>query len=366
MSITRRELGFLAAAAGVTTALPAASQDLAPPAIIAEGGAAEERIEDTRSAFDLAINEGCDFIQVTLVPSKEGELFARRDPELSLSTNVASLPNYASRKTTKTIGGQSVAGWFAEDFTADELSALMCREPRPKLKPQNVKLNDKEPVLTLSQVLQIARNGCVRTARTIGVCARVIQTRRFNDLGVDVVERLANELSTEGYVSAAAAVWVQSSETDALQAFGRLSQVRRMLLIDAPGPDGAPLHVTSVDGLREAAGYAEAIAPDQDLLIDPTAAVFPAPTTLALDAHNAGLQVFSRTARAQNAFLPPQLRRGNPKSASFAGERGDLPKLLLALFSDRLDGVATDAPRDAASARRSAMEALAHGKHPNG
>jgi glycerophosphoryl diester phosphodiesterase len=364
MNLTRREFAFQAGAASASVAFPTRAQEFDPPAIIAEGGAADERIEDTRSALDLAINQGCDFIQVTLVPSKEGALFARRDPELSASTNIAALPAYASRKTTKTIDGQPVTGWFAENFTADELGALLCRQPRPKLKPQTVKLNDKEPVLKLGDVLQIARTGCVRTARTIGVCARVIQAHRFNDLGIDVVERLASELNTEGYVSDASAVWLQSTDAETLQAFRKLSQVRRMLVIDAPAADAAPLHVTSVDGLREAASYAEAIAPDQDLLIDPKGAVFPVVTTLALDAHNAGLKVFSRTARAQNAFLPPKLRKGNPKSASFPSERGDLSKLLVALFADRLDGVATDAPRDAAEARKAVMDALASAKHP--
>ena len=75
MALTRRDFGLLAAAAGLAAGPASAEAPMA--AIVAEGGAAEERIEDTRSALDLAINQGCDFIQLNLAPTKEGALVAR-------------------------------------------------------------------------------------------------------------------------------------------------------------------------------------------------------------------------------------------------------------------------------------------------
>jgi glycerophosphoryl diester phosphodiesterase len=351
-----------AGAAGLAVAPAAFAQDR-QPAIVAEGGAAEERIVDTRSAFELAIAQGCDFLQATLVATKEGALVARRGAELSATTDVGSRPDFAGRKTTKTIAGQPVDGWFAEDFTLAEIATLTAREPDPAAHPQNVRLAGKEPVLTLPDVLQIARDGCVRTGRTIGVCAELVHPARYADMGLDVVGRLADELNTEGYVAAAAAIWVQAFESDALRAFARLSRVRRMLLIDAGAPDAATLTTTA--GLGDIKAFAEAIGPDQALLIDPAAATFPAPTTLALDAHNAGLAVFSRTARAQNAALPPALRRGDPRGAGYPNGHGDVGKLLVALYSDGVDGVATDLPADAARARNQAMGAL-HRGHSGG
>ena len=293
---------------------------------------------------------------MTLVPTKEGALIARRSAELSATTDVASRPEYAGRKATKTIAGQSADGWFAEDFSLAEIATLTAREPDPAAHPQNARLDGKEPVLSLHDVLEIARAGCVRTGRIIGVCPRLMTPTRFSDLGLDVIGRLADELNTEGYVAPAAAVWVQAFEPEALSAFGRLSRVRRMLLVDAGAPDTAAR--TTSAGLGEIKQVAEAIGPDQSLLIDPAAAAFPAPTTLALDAHNAGLAVFSRTARAQNAALPPALRRGDAHSAGYPNGRGDVGKLLVALFSDGVDGVATDLPADAARARGQVMSAL--------
>jgi glycerophosphoryl diester phosphodiesterase len=360
MSFSRRDFALLTAAGFAAQAWPAFA-DVATAAIVAEGGAAEERIEDTRAALDLAINQGCDFIQVNLVPSKEGALVARRTNELSASTDVASRPDFADRKTTKTIGGADVTGWFAEDFALAELQSLTCREPNPDLHPQNVKLAGKEPILTLDEVLQIARAGCVRTARTVGVCVRLMHTAWFQAQGLDVIGRLASDLATAGYASPAAAVWVQASDAEALKTFGALSKVRRMRLIEL-----ADTQLTTAAALGDIRAYAEAIAVDQDLLLDPTAAIFPAPTTLALDAHNAGLRVFSRTARPQNQFLPPALRHGDRRAASYPNQRGDSDKLLVALFADQLDGVCTDLISDAANARKAVTDAIAQGRTKRG
>lgn len=361
MKLTRRSFARLTAA-GIAAAPWAgpAFADTPVAAIIAEGGAAEERIEDTRSALDLAINQGCDFIQVNLVPSKEGALVARRANELSAGTDVASRPDFADRKTTKTIDGADVTGWFAEDFTVAELQSLTCREPHPELHPQNVKLGGKEPVLTLADVLQIARAGCVRTARIVGVCVRPMHSAWFQSQGLDVIGRLASDLATAGYASPAAAAWVQASDPEALKTFGTLSRLRRMQIIEP-----ADAQMTTAAALGDIRAYAEAIAAHQDLLLDPAAAAFPAPTTLALDAHNAGLRVFSRTVRPQNQFLPPALRHGDKRSASYPSQRGDSDKLLVTLFADQVDGVCTDLTSDAAKARKAVADAAAQGRARN-
>lgn len=350
--LTRRQFVALTAGAATAAAAPAWAEQPVP-AIIAEGGAAEARIADTRSAYVQAIAEGADFIQANLFPSKEGALVARHDGELSASTDVASRPAFADRRTTRTIAGASVTGWFTEDFTLAELQGLMCREPDPQLRPQTVRYDGKEPVLSLADLLQIARDGCVKQARTIGVCVRLVRPGAYQDQGLDVVARLAGDLATAGYRYPAAAVWVQALEPEALRSFGKLSAVRRMRLV---GPD-EPAALTG-DGLAAIRGYAEAVAPDQDLLIDPAAATFPVPTTLAMDAHKAGLQVFSRTTRPQNRYLPPALRRGERRASDYLLQRGDADRMLVALFADGVDGLATTLPDQAQRARAAVADAL--------
>jgi glycerophosphoryl diester phosphodiesterase len=156
---------------------------------------------------------------------------------------------------------------------------------------------------------------------------------------------------------------VQSSDPDSLKSFGRYSSLRRMQLIETDNaPAGAPdtpnASMTTQSGLARIRAYAEAIAPDQNLLFDALAAIFPAPTTLVLDARDAGLQVFSRTARIENAFLPPALRKGDKRSPAFPSGHGDVDKLLLSLFANGVDGLFTDLPATAVRARAAAIEAI--------
>jgi glycerophosphoryl diester phosphodiesterase len=333
--------------------------DTPTPLIVAEGGSAD-RPQDSRSAFDLAMNEGCDFIQASLVVTKDGALAVRRDNELSSTTDVASRPAFAARKTTKAIDRGSVTGWFAEDFTLAELKTLGCRELWPILRPASAKFDGKEKVLSLQDVLAVARAGCVRTARTIGVFPRILHGHYYRSLDMPVEERLASELTTAGYSSPASAAWVQAFEPESLKAFGRASQLRRMQMIDASGSsaDDPPTPfaaMTTHEGLAAVRAYAEAIGADQDLVIDPRGAIFPTATTLALDARAASLQVYAGTARDENQFLPEALRIGERKSASFPGRRGDVNLLMVALFAGGVDGLATDDVPAAAKARTAAV-----------
>ena len=73
--------------------------------------------------------------------------------------------------------------------------------------------------------------------------------------------------------------------------------------------------------------------------------------------------MFSRTARPQNQFLPPALRHGDRRSASFDDQRGDSDKLLIALFADQVDGVCTDLSGDAVRARKAVADALAQARN---
>jgi len=356
-AITRRAFGGLAAAAVLA---PQAARAAPPvPLVIAEGGAGADRPEDSRSAFDLAIDQGADFLQATLVPTKDGALIVRRDNELSATTDVASHPEFGDRRTAKTIDGVPVTGWFSEDFTLAEIRTLTCVTRLPAYHPQSVKYDRKEPVLTLDELLALARAGCVRSARTIGVMPRMLHVGYYAAQDIAIDQKLADVLNTGGYSSKAAAIWAQAFEAAALISFSRLCRVRLMQLIDA-----SPVYqrMLNVAGLAQVRAYAEAIGPDQSLVIDPTAAIFPAPTTLTLDARAAGLVVHSRTARGENAFLPRALQRGNPNSPNFPGGRGDLDRLMVGLYANGVDGLATDQPGRAVRARQTAIDQLAQGR----
>ena len=73
----------------------------APALIIAHRGASGERPEHTLAAYRLAISQGDDFIEPDLVMTRDGVLVARHENEISETTDVATHPEFAGRKTTK-------------------------------------------------------------------------------------------------------------------------------------------------------------------------------------------------------------------------------------------------------------------------
>jgi glycerophosphoryl diester phosphodiesterase len=119
---------LLAAVTMLTTGCATTSPPDATPIVIAHRGASGERPEHTLAAYQLAIEQGADFIEPDLVMTSDGVLVARHENEISETTDVADRPRFANRRTTKRIDGREVTGWFTEDFTLAELKTLRARE----------------------------------------------------------------------------------------------------------------------------------------------------------------------------------------------------------------------------------------------
>lgn len=127
------------------------------PMIIAHRGASAYRPEHTLAAYQLAIEQGADFIEPDLVPTRDGVLIARHENELSGSTDVAQRPVFADRRTRKTIDGVEVEGWFAEDFTLDEIKQLRAIETQPAVRAANRAYDGQFEIPSLAEVIALAR-----------------------------------------------------------------------------------------------------------------------------------------------------------------------------------------------------------------
>src|SRR6185312_7633676 len=90
------------------------------PIIIGHRGAPAYRPEHTVGSYTLAIEMGADYIEPDLVFTKDGQLVARHEPDITATTDVASRPEFAGRKKTVTIDGVTTTGWFTFDFTLAE------------------------------------------------------------------------------------------------------------------------------------------------------------------------------------------------------------------------------------------------------
>ena len=87
-------------------------------------------------AYTMAIEQGADFIEPNVVITKDGVLIARHENEIGGTTDVASRPEFAGRRTEKSIDGEAVTGWFAEDFTLGHVLVDMEAEDSQNRSPK--------------------------------------------------------------------------------------------------------------------------------------------------------------------------------------------------------------------------------------
>ncbi len=139
------------------------------PIVIGHRGASGERPEHTLEAYKLAIEQGADFIEPDLVPTKDGILIARHENEISGTTDVADRPEFADRQTTKVIDGDEITGWFTEDFTLEELKTLRATERIPGIRPDNTEFDGLFEVPTLAEVINLVKEVEAETGKQIGI-----------------------------------------------------------------------------------------------------------------------------------------------------------------------------------------------------
>lgn len=344
MPLTRRTLAATLAASAAAPALAKTAKEARPPKrplAIAHRGASGERPEHTLMGYKLAIAEGADFIEPDLVVTKDGHLVVRHENEIGGTTDVARRPEFASRKTTKVIDGQKIEGWFTEDFTLAELKTLRARERLPQLRPGSAKYDGLEPIPTYKEMLDLARSESRRLGRTIGTYPEMKHPTYFASIGLPLEHRLADFLKKENLDSRTASVFVQCFEVGALKTFMTLSKAPRVFLVSSAGGP-ADMKTTyremlSGSGLKQVAAFADGLGPEIQLVIPVVDGGLGPATPLVADAHAAGLKVHPWTVRAENAFLPPKLKRG-----ASPADHGDVDALYEALWRSGIDGLFSD------------------------
>jgi glycerophosphoryl diester phosphodiesterase len=331
----------------------------ARPLIIAHRGAWGYRPEHTLEGYRLGFRLGADIIKTDVVCTRDGVLVARNTPELSGSTDVASHPEFAARKTTKTLDGVATTGWFVEDFTLAEIRTLRAVESAPSVRPGNVRFNGLFPIPTTQEVIDLARAESRRRGRTVGIAPDIKRPSYFRSAGLPLEERLARLLRHNGLAHRGAEVAVspQSFEPSCLQRMNHLVNLPLIQLIDEVGKpydfvvSGDPRgyrDLVTPDGLRWVHGYADVVSVNKNLIIprDATAHLL-APTTLVPDAHHTGLRVHAWRFCDENMFLPADYRIGTDPLA-----HGDFIAEDRRFFAQGIDAIVTDFPDAAAAARR--------------
>jgi glycerophosphoryl diester phosphodiesterase len=306
----------------------------AKPIVIAHRGASGYVPEHTLEAYRIAIEMGADFIEPDLVMTKDGALVVRHENEIGGTTNVASHPEFASRKTTKVVDGAKVTGWFVEDFTLAEFKTLRARERLPTLRPGSAAIDGQEAVPTYQEMLDLAKSESARLGRTIGTYPEMKHPTFLASVGLDIATALLAALKSNNLDSKDAPVFVQCFEPGPLRAFRPRSKARLIQLV-SPGKETDAMITPA--GLKDMATYADGIGPETNLVIPQSDAGLGPATSLVAAAHAAGLAVHPWTVRAENQFLPKPLRIGTAP-----GDHGHVEQLYAALYAAGIDGLFSD------------------------
>ena len=269
---------------------------------------------------------------------------ARHEPEISGTTDVATRPEFASRRRTTTVDGASVTGWFVHDFTLAELKTLRAVERLPQVRPHNTLYDGLFQVPTFDEILQLRVRLTHELGRQIGVYPETKHPTYFQGIGLALERPLVQALRRRRLDDARSPVFVQSFEAANLRALHdsyRL-RVRKVFLTSASGnPWGDPRSYASYltpDGLRELRGFVAGIGPDKNQVIPRNAdGTLGQPTSLVADAHAAGLVVHPYTFRAENQFLPADYRIGTDPTAY-----GRAMDEQIAFLRTGIDGLFTD------------------------
>ena len=323
----------------------------ADPLVIAHRGASGYRPEHTLAAYELGARLGADYVEPDLVRTKDGVLVARHENEISGTTDVATRPEFADRRTTKVIDGLSLTGWFTEDFTLAELKTLRAVERIPALRPRNTRFNGFYEVPTFQEVIDLTKRLSKELGRPIGIYPETKHPTYFRDIGLPLEEPLVRLLNRNGLNSRRAKVFVQSFEVGNLQALDDELRVPLVQLLGArtqkpwdfvvSGDPRTYADMATPAGLEDIAEYADGVGPSKDYIVPRDAAgnSLP-PTSFVDDAHRAGLLVHPYTFRNENSFLPLELRSSDDPAAygNAAAEYEQFFELGVdGLFSDNAD-----------------------------
>ncbi|MDP9126605.1 MAG: glycerophosphodiester phosphodiesterase, partial [Pseudomonadota bacterium] len=410
------------------------------PLVIGHRGLPGLYPEETLPAYEGAADAGADSLEEDLHLTKDCVLVARHNPWLSDNTNIATIaqtnPTVAARKRTvpgvlvnvgydvavhggpaqylsdrtdpadpKSVlkslvvdGEDHTNDWSITDFTATELKQWIggttydARDQRPTA------LNGQYPILTMQEIIDIAKAKSATTGRTLTVYPEA-KNPVWND-----AQAIANGCGTgahpyldafvklivdNGLNSKTAPIYVQSFDPAALKYMRSIGLATKVVqLVDGNDTDyktGAMIYQTNdvynfvdgrpyswtlagdpryfgalltPDGLAEVKTYADGIGPWKPQVMNLTVAPYPAtnadgtpyvgkladvntiaPTSLIADAHKAGLFVHTYTFRNEAKYL--------------AGVyKGDPAAEYLAFFRAGIDGVFTDFSNTGFAARK--------------
>ncbi len=322
------------------------------PLVIGHRGASGYRPEHTRAAYELAFALGAEAVEPDLVASRDGVLVLRHENEISGTTDVASRPEFAGRRTTREVDGVPLTGWFTEDFTWAELATLRATERLGALRQTSASFDGRFPLLRLRDLLELVEDAADAGQRLLRIVAEFKHASHFAGLGLPLDELFAAELEAAGWGRGDGRLILESFEPTILDRLGdRGVHGARVFLIEESGApwdlvlrDGAAAtsydEVVTEAGLMRLAGRFDGVSVSKSRLVGGSKRRGPLHGADLVDAaHSAGLAVYTWTLRPENRFLAPAFRRGTARA-----RWGDWLGEFRAVIDTGVDGIFVDQP----------------------
>lgn len=307
----------------------------------------------------MAFVLGADDVEPDIVSTKDGILVIRHENEISGTTDVASRPEFADRRATKSIDGTRLTGWFTEDFTWSELSTLRAKERIPEIRAVSASFDGHYPILRLRDLFDVIDGASEAAGTAYGMVAEIKHATYFESIGLPLDELFAAELAAAGWNTGDGRLTVESFEPTMLAKIrARGIRSKLVFLIEAKGKpfDQVALHgphaVSYSDyltpaALADLADTVDGVSVDKSRILGLDALGNVSGTTSVVDdAHAAGLEIFTWTLRPENRFLARSFRRGRLR-ADFGDWRSEFALIL----ETGIDAVFTDHPDLVASVR---------------
>lgn len=318
--------------------------DWKKPIVIGHRGASGYRPEHTLEAYRTAIEMGADFIEPDLVMTKDGVLIARHENEISGTTDVAE--KFPAFKKTKVIDGETVEGWFTEDFTLAEIKTLRAKERLPFRDQSH---NGKYPIPTFQEIIDLAKEETQRRGRQIGLYPETKHPSYFRSLGLPLEPALIQILVKNDLNRPDSPVIIQSFEVSNLRELRTLTPLRLVQLIGDPkaqpfdvkasGKRTNYLAMLMPDGLKAIAGYANGIGPAKDYILP-----------VLKDGHLSKPSPVTKWAKQAGLFVHPYTFRNESQFLN-ADYKGDAEAEYAKFYEIGVDGVFSDFPDVAVRAR---------------
>ncbi|CAD5118710.1 unnamed protein product [Dimorphilus gyrociliatus] len=321
---------FLLIILSIINSMGSSDLDSKKPLVIAHRGASGELPEHTTAAYELAINQGADFIECDICLTKDLVPFCSHDCSLNSSTDISTRKDLKDRITKHDMDFDEPEfsmseDYFSIDFTWDELKMVKVKQSRLDRDQSH---NFKYSLCSLEEFLNVAKNSKKPTGVYPELKYPVWQKQQlktqFKEKNTTYEQLIVDILYTNGFDSKSKRVFIQTFDKEAAKNLHKITDMPIIYLAWRNFDSST---------VREAAEFAQGVGLWKNLIFHwggyKNGTI--KSTGLVKEAHDLKLKVHVYTFRVESKHVP--FLFGN-----------DIRREYDAYLNEKIDGFFTDYP----------------------